>query len=73
MKIDFSKVYEKAEEYKPAISRFLRDMIAIPSESRQEAQVIQRIKAEMETILFNKEQMPHLYLKPMVYLVEITR
>jgi putative selenium metabolism hydrolase len=54
MKIDFSKVYEKAQEYKPAISRFLRDMIAIPSESRQEAPVIQRIKAEMETVGFDR-------------------
>jgi putative selenium metabolism hydrolase len=54
MKIDFSKVYEKAEAYKPAISRFLRDMIAIPSESRQEAKVIQRIKEEMETVGFDR-------------------
>ena len=54
MKIDFAKVYEKAEAYKPAISRFLRDMIAIPSESRQEAKVIQRIKEEMETVGFDR-------------------
>ena len=54
MKIDFSKVYEKAEAYKPAISRFLRDMIAIPSESRQEAKVIQRVKEEMETVGFDR-------------------
>ena len=54
MNIDFKKVYEKAEEYKPAISRFLRDMIAIPSESRQEAKVIQRIKEEMETVGFDR-------------------
>jgi len=54
MNIDFSKVYQKAETYKPAISRFLRDMIAIPSESRQEAKVIQRIKAEMETVGFDR-------------------
>jgi len=54
MNIDFSKVYQKAETYKPAISKFLRDMIAIPSESRQEAKVIQRIKAEMETVGFDR-------------------
>jgi putative selenium metabolism hydrolase len=54
MSIDFAKVYEKAEAYKPAISRFLRDMIAIPSESRQEAKVIQRIKEEMETVGFDR-------------------
>ena len=54
MNIDFKKVYERAEAYKPAISRFLRDMIAIPSESRREAPVIQRIKAEMETVGFDR-------------------
>ena len=54
MNIDFKKVCEKAESYKPAISRFLRDMIAIPSESRQEAKVIQRIKQEMETVGFDR-------------------
>jgi putative selenium metabolism hydrolase len=54
MNIDFKKVYEKAEEYRPAISKFLRDMIAIPSESRQEAKVIQRIKTEMETVGFDR-------------------
>jgi putative selenium metabolism hydrolase len=54
MNIDFKKVYEKAEGYRPAISKFLRDMIAIPSESRQEAKVIQRIKTEMETVGFDR-------------------
>lgn len=54
MQIDFKKVYEKAESYKPAISRFLRDMIAIPSESRQEEKVIQRIKQEMEAVGFDR-------------------
>ncbi len=54
MKIDFKKVYEQAESYKPAISKFLRDMIAIPSESRQEAEVIQRIKQEMQAVGFDR-------------------
>jgi putative selenium metabolism hydrolase len=54
MKIDFKRVIEKAEVYKPEISKFLRDMIAIPSESRQEADVIQRIKQEMETVGFDR-------------------
>jgi putative selenium metabolism hydrolase len=54
MNIDFKKVYEKAEKYKPAISKFLRDMIAIPSESRQEEHVIQRIKKEMEAVGFDR-------------------
>ncbi len=60
MKIDFKKVYEKAENYKPAISRFLRDMIAIPSESRQEEKVIRRIKQEMEAVGFD-----HVEIDPM--------
>jgi putative selenium metabolism hydrolase len=54
MKIDFGAVLNRAEEYRPAISKFLRDMIAIPSESRQEAKVIQRIKEEMETVGFDR-------------------
>jgi putative selenium metabolism hydrolase len=54
MKADFKNVIEKANEYKPAISKFLRDMIAIPSESRQEADVIQRIKQEMEAVGFDR-------------------
>ena len=54
MNIDFKKVLEIAENYKPSISKFLRDMIAIPSESRQEEQVIQRIKKEMEMVGFDR-------------------
>mgnify|MGYP001823742708 CR=1 FL=1 len=54
MNIDFKSDLKRADEYKPAISKFLRDMIAIPSESRQEAKVIQRIKDEMETVGFDR-------------------
>ena len=54
MKVEFKEVIEKANKYKPAISKFLRDMIAIPSESRQEADVIQRIKQEMESVGFDR-------------------
>ena len=54
MQIDFKKVLERAEEYKPAISRFLRDMVAIPSESCGEEQVIQRIRQEMESVGFDR-------------------
>ena len=54
MKIDFKSVLNRANEYKPVISRFLRDMIAIPSESCQEEKVIQRIKQEMETVGFDR-------------------
>ena len=54
MKLNYEKVLEKAEEYKPAISKFLRDMIAIPSASRQEANVIERIQQEMEAVGFDR-------------------
>jgi len=54
MSIEFKKILTKSETYKPAMSKFLRDMIAIPSESRQEADVIQRIKQEMESVGFDR-------------------
>ena len=54
MTIDFQKVMEKAEEYKPQISAFLRDMIAIPSESCDEKKVVLRIKQEMEAVGFDR-------------------
>jgi putative selenium metabolism hydrolase len=54
MRIDYKSVLGRAEFYKPAISRFLRDMIAIPSESCQEKEVIQRIKNEMISVGFDK-------------------
>jgi putative selenium metabolism hydrolase len=54
MRIDYKSVLGRAEFYKPAISRFLRDMIAIPSESCQEKDVIQRIEKEMLSVGFDK-------------------
>jgi len=54
MKIDFAQILAKAEHYRPEISRFLRDMIAIPSESCDEKKVIIRIKQEMEKVGFDK-------------------
>lgn len=54
MAINFKEILDKAESYKPEISQFLRDMIAIPSESRQEKKIIQRIKQEMETVGFDR-------------------
>lgn len=49
-------ILKLAESYKPQMSKFLRDMIAIPSESCGEKQVIQRIKQEMEVVGFDKVQ-----------------
>ena len=43
MTIDFKEVMKKAEEYRPQIAAFLRDMLAIPSESCQEERVVLRI------------------------------
>ena len=54
MKIDFENILKKAESYKPQMSRFLRDMIAIPSESCEEKEIIERIRKEMEGVGFDK-------------------
>ena len=54
MKIDYAAILDGAEGYQPAISRFLRDLIALPSESCQEQQVIRRIKQEMESVGFDR-------------------
>ena len=54
MKIDYHSVLNRAEYYKPVISRFLRDMIAIPSESCHEKEVIRRIEKEMASVGFDR-------------------
>jgi putative selenium metabolism hydrolase len=51
---NFEQILQAAESYKPQISKFLRDLIALPSESTQEKEVILRIKAEMEAVGFDK-------------------
>lgn len=48
------EILKLAEKYKGEISKFLRDMIAIPSESCHEEKVILRIKEEMEKVGFDK-------------------
>ncbi len=52
--IPFEMVLEKAYQYKAEMSQFLRDMIAIPSESCDEERVVLRIKQEMEKVGFDK-------------------
>ena len=52
--IPFSSIVQKAKEYRPDISKFLRDMIRIPSESCGEREVILRIKREMESVGFDR-------------------
>ncbi|MBC8192406.1 MAG: YgeY family selenium metabolism-linked hydrolase [Candidatus Marinimicrobia bacterium] len=64
MNIDFQLILNQAEKYRPEISRFLRDMIAIPSESTQEELAILRIKEEMEKVGFDKieiDEMGNIY------------
>ena len=46
--MDFAAIRNAAEAYKPAMVKFLRDMIAIPSESCEEKGVVMRIKQELE-------------------------
>ncbi len=54
MKVSFEEVLKKAESYKADMTKFLRDMIAIPSESCDEKKVVLRIKEEMEKVGFDK-------------------
>ncbi len=52
--LDFNKINDLSENYKPEMTRFLRDMIKLPSESCQEKAVVLRIKEEMEKVGFDK-------------------
>lgn len=54
MKQTFTQVLGLAEKYQSDMTRFLRDMIAIPSESCNEEKVILRIKEEMEKVGFDR-------------------
>lgn len=52
--MDFKAVKEKAESYEKQMTKFLRDLVAIPGESAEEEGVIKRIKEEMESLGFDK-------------------
>ncbi len=52
--MDANKVMERARFYREDMIKFMRDMIKIPSESRDEGKVIQRIKQEMEKVGFDE-------------------
>ena len=52
--MDFEAIKLAAEGYKDAMSRFLRDMIAIPSESCEEEGVVRRIAQELEALGYDK-------------------
>lgn len=50
----YIKALRQAESYKSRIAKFLRDLIAIPSASTNEEAVIDRAKAEMMSIGFDR-------------------
>ena len=54
--IPFEQILQRAQHYKADMTRFLRDMIAIPSESADEEKVVLRIKQEMEKVGFDRTE-----------------
>ena len=52
--MNFESIKKAAQDYRPAMAKFLRDMIAIPSESCQEEGVVRRIAQEMESLGYDK-------------------
>jgi putative selenium metabolism hydrolase len=52
--IDPQKILEKAQSYEAEMVRFLRELIAIPSESCQEGRVVQHIHQEMLKVGFDE-------------------
>ena len=54
--MDVNTVRKAAEAYLPQMTKFLRDLIAIPSESCEEEGVIRRTIAEMEALGFDRAE-----------------
>ena len=54
MALDFERIKQAAEKYRPDMVRFLREMISHPSESCEEKEVVACIRAEMEKLGFDK-------------------
>lgn len=52
--MDFNAIREQAAKYEPDMVAFLREMIAIPSESCEEDGVIHRIEKEMKKVGFDE-------------------
>lgn len=52
--MDFKLIKGQAEKYESSMTKFLRDLIAIPGESCGEKDVINRIAQEMEMLGFDK-------------------
>lgn len=55
MTVDFASIHIQAQACLPAMTRFLRDMIRLPSESRHEEAVIRRIQEEMVRLGYRAE------------------
>ena len=53
MALDYEQIRKAAENYKPDMVRFLREMISYPSESTQEKEVVLCIQREMEKLGFD--------------------
>jgi putative selenium metabolism hydrolase len=53
IKIPFDDILKKAQAYEKDMTKFLRDMVRIPSESCDEKKVIERIKEEMIKVGFD--------------------
>ena len=54
MNLEGRRIRERARHYGPAMTRFLRDLIALPSESCGEEAAIRRIGQEMESVGFDE-------------------
>jgi len=52
--LDFNKIKEAAQGYEKAMTKFLRDLVAIPGESSEEKGVVDRIAEEMRSLNFDK-------------------
>lgn len=52
--MDYTEILEQAGKYEKEMARFLRDLIALPSESCGEEAVIRRIAREMEACGFDR-------------------
>jgi putative selenium metabolism hydrolase len=58
--MDFALIKKAAEGYEAAMTKFLRDLIAIPGESAGEEKVIQRIRQEMEAVGFDRVEIDNM-------------
>ena len=58
--MDFEAIKKAAQGYQADMTRFLRDMIAIPSESCEEKGVVMRIKQELEKLGYDRVEIDQL-------------